>query len=77
MSIFVLCTFLLSTKIHRNILDKVEHPGIGATEMVLSNGMRVCYKCTDFLDDQVSSILELIPLATSRPFYHNFVDGSP
>ncbi|XP_047054247.1 zinc protease PQQL-like [Lolium rigidum] len=36
-----------------NILDKVEHPGIGATEMVLSNGMRVCYKCTDFLDDQV------------------------
>uniref|UniRef100_A0A3B6FQC9 Uncharacterized protein n=1 Tax=Triticum aestivum TaxID=4565 RepID=A0A3B6FQC9_WHEAT len=35
------------------IVDKVEHPGIGATEMILSNGMRVCYKCTDFLDDQV------------------------
>uniref|UniRef100_A0A0D9YAI7 Peptidase M16 N-terminal domain-containing protein n=1 Tax=Oryza glumipatula TaxID=40148 RepID=A0A0D9YAI7_9ORYZ len=36
-----------------SILDKVEHPGIGATEMILSNGMRICYKCTDFLDDQV------------------------
>ncbi|GFS43878.1 insulinase (Peptidase family M16) protein [Actinidia rufa] len=24
-----------------------------ATELILSNGMRVCYKCTDFLDDQV------------------------
>lgn len=25
----------------------------GSTEVLLSNGMRVCYKCTDFLDDQV------------------------
>lgn len=36
-----------------SIIDKVEHPGIGATEMILSNGMRICYKYTDFLDDQV------------------------
>ncbi|OEL21818.1 Zinc protease PQQL-like [Dichanthelium oligosanthes] len=36
-----------------SIIDKVEHPGIGATEMTLSNGMRICYKYTDFLDDQV------------------------
>ncbi|KAK3161034.1 hypothetical protein QOZ80_1BG0070790 [Eleusine coracana subsp. coracana] len=35
------------------IIDKVEHPSIGTTEMILSNGMRICYKCTDFLDDQV------------------------
>nr|GEW27730.1 zinc protease PQQL-like isoform X1 [Tanacetum cinerariifolium] len=26
---------------------------IGATELILSNGMRLCYKCTDFLTDQV------------------------
>ncbi|KAG2598443.1 hypothetical protein PVAP13_5KG369400 [Panicum virgatum] len=36
-----------------SIIGKVEHPGIGATEMILSNGMRICYKYTDFLDDQV------------------------
>ncbi|RLM93624.1 putative zinc protease PqqL [Panicum miliaceum] len=36
-----------------SIIDEVEHPGIGATEMILSNGMRICYKYTDFLDDQV------------------------
>lgn len=28
-------------------------PEFGSTEVLLSNGMRVCYKCTDFLDDQV------------------------
>lgn len=26
---------------------------MGAVEVTLGNGMRVCYKCTDFLDDQV------------------------
>ena len=36
-----------------SILEKVEHPGMGATEIILSNGMQICYKCTDFLDDQV------------------------
>ncbi|XP_010667309.2 zinc protease PQQL-like isoform X1 [Beta vulgaris subsp. vulgaris] len=30
-----------------------EYSDIKATELILSNGMRVCYKCTDFLDDQV------------------------
>jgi hypothetical protein len=62
--LFLLSTFryitiltLVLCKCHcRSILDKVEHPGIGATEMILSNGMRICYKCTDFLDDQVISI---------------------
>lgn len=29
-------------------------PDIGATELILSNGMRVCYKRTEFLDDQVN-----------------------
>ncbi|XP_047310984.1 zinc protease PQQL-like [Impatiens glandulifera] len=33
---------------HENI-----YQNIGATELILSNGMRVCYKCTDFLDDQI------------------------
>uniref|UniRef100_A0A453EX77 Zinc protease pqqL n=1 Tax=Aegilops tauschii subsp. strangulata TaxID=200361 RepID=A0A453EX77_AEGTS len=50
------------------IVDKVEHPGIGATEMILSNGMRVCYKCTDFLDDQVSTITVLIPFGNIQAF---------
>ncbi|XP_062148705.1 zinc protease PQQL-like isoform X1 [Alnus glutinosa] len=36
-----------------NIVQQFEHPNIGATELILSNGMRVCYKCTDFLADQV------------------------
>ncbi|XP_078169088.1 insulinase (Peptidase family M16) protein isoform X3 [Carex rostrata] len=35
------------------IIEEGEYPSLGATEFVLSNGMRVCYKCTDFLDDQV------------------------
>ncbi|KAG7988806.1 hypothetical protein I3843_03G206000 [Carya illinoinensis] len=36
-----------------NIVQQLEYPNIGATELILSNGMRVCYKCTDFLADQV------------------------
>ncbi|OVA08489.1 Peptidase M16 [Macleaya cordata] len=36
-----------------NIVEQSEFPSIGATELHLSNGMRVCYKRTDFLDDQV------------------------
>ncbi|KAL3747335.1 hypothetical protein ACJRO7_016163 [Eucalyptus globulus] len=35
------------------ITQQLEYSNIGATELILSNGMRVCYKCTDFLDDQV------------------------
>ncbi|RAL37126.1 hypothetical protein DM860_004048 [Cuscuta australis] len=34
-------------------VQQIEHQNIGAFELVSSNGMRVCYKCTDFLDDQV------------------------
>lgn len=34
-------------------MQRFEYQNIGATEIILSNGMRVCYKCTDFLDDQV------------------------
>ncbi|XP_068334934.1 zinc protease PQQL-like [Pyrus communis] len=36
-----------------NIVQQVEYSNIEATELILSNGMRVCYKCTNFLDDQV------------------------
>ncbi|MCL7048539.1 hypothetical protein MKW94_026371 [Papaver nudicaule] len=36
-----------------SIVERTEFPSIGSTELLLSNGMRVCYKCTDHLDDQV------------------------
>ncbi|KAK9102226.1 hypothetical protein Sjap_019480 [Stephania japonica] len=36
-----------------DIVQQSEFPSIGVTELILSNGMKVCYKCTDFLDDQV------------------------
>ncbi|KAI3868227.1 hypothetical protein MKW92_045537 [Papaver armeniacum] len=36
-----------------SIVEQTECPSIGTTELLLSNGMRVCYKCTDHLDDQV------------------------
>ncbi|BBN04021.1 zinc protease [Marchantia polymorpha subsp. ruderalis] len=36
-----------------SIVTSTEFPEFSATELILSNGMRVCYKCTDFLDDQV------------------------
>lgn len=36
-----------------SVVQSTEFPGVGVTEMLLSNGMKICYKCTDFLDDQV------------------------
>nr|KYP67514.1 putative zinc protease pqqL [Cajanus cajan] len=36
-----------------HIVQELEYSNIGATELILSNGMRICYKRTDFLDDQV------------------------
>lgn len=36
-----------------NIVQQLEFSNIEVTELILSNGMRVCYKCTDFFDDQV------------------------
>ncbi|XP_015571814.1 zinc protease PQQL-like isoform X1 [Ricinus communis] len=36
-----------------SVLHQLEYSNIGASELILSNGMRICYKCTDFLDDQV------------------------
>ncbi|XP_027343571.1 zinc protease PQQL-like isoform X1 [Abrus precatorius] len=36
-----------------HVVKELEYSNIGATELILSNGMRVCYKRTDFLDDQV------------------------
>ncbi|XP_008797884.1 zinc protease PQQL-like isoform X1 [Phoenix dactylifera] len=36
-----------------SIVQHSDFPSIGVTELLLSNGMRICYKCTDFLDDQV------------------------
>lgn len=35
------------------VVSQTDFPEFGATELILSNGMRICYKCTDFLDDQV------------------------
>ncbi|XP_073298175.1 zinc protease PQQL-like [Primulina huaijiensis] len=36
-----------------HVAHQFEYPGIGATELILSNGMHICYKCTDFLDDEI------------------------
>lgn len=36
-----------------SINQQQKYSEIEVTELILSNGMRVCYKCTDFLDDQV------------------------
>ncbi|KAH1049403.1 hypothetical protein GLYMA_08G030800v4 [Glycine max] len=36
-----------------HVVQELEYSNIGATELILSNGMRICYKRTDFLDDQV------------------------
>ncbi|XP_042385676.1 zinc protease PQQL-like [Zingiber officinale] len=36
-----------------SIINQKEFSSIGVTELLLSNGMKVCYKYTDFLDDQV------------------------
>ncbi|THG13743.1 hypothetical protein TEA_019677 [Camellia sinensis var. sinensis] len=36
-----------------HIVQQFEYSNTGATELILSTGMRVCYKCTDFFDDQV------------------------
>ena len=38
-------------------MQELEYSNIGATELVLSNGMQICYKRTDFLDDQVPILL--------------------
>ncbi|XP_021860861.2 zinc protease PQQL-like isoform X1 [Spinacia oleracea] len=35
------------------IKHQAEYQDIGVTELILSNGMKVCYKCTDFKNDQV------------------------
>ncbi|ONK71353.1 uncharacterized protein A4U43_C04F7630 [Asparagus officinalis] len=34
-------------------IPSYEYPSIGATELLLSNGIKICYKSTDFLDDQI------------------------
>ncbi|XP_039116038.1 zinc protease PQQL-like isoform X1 [Dioscorea cayenensis subsp. rotundata] len=36
-----------------SIIEQTEHTSIETTELLLSNGMRICYKRTNFLDDQV------------------------
>ncbi|XP_021725006.1 zinc protease PQQL-like isoform X1 [Chenopodium quinoa] len=35
------------------VSEESEYQDIGVTELVLSNGMKVCYKCTEFKNDQV------------------------
>lgn len=47
---------LISLQI-RHIVKELEYSNIGATELILSNGMRICYKRTDFLNDQVSILV--------------------
>ncbi|KAL1364192.1 hypothetical protein HN51_012358 [Arachis hypogaea] len=45
---------IVSTKPNMgHVVADRDYPNIGAAELFLSNGMRICYKCTDFLDDQV------------------------
>ncbi|XP_019051662.1 PREDICTED: zinc protease PQQL-like isoform X2 [Nelumbo nucifera] len=45
---------IVNTKpIPGDIIQQREYPDIDVTELLLSNGMKICYKCTDFLDDQV------------------------
>ncbi|XP_061347588.1 zinc protease PQQL-like isoform X3 [Gastrolobium bilobum] len=36
-----------------HVVKELEYSNVGATELILSNGMRICYKRTDFLDDQL------------------------
>ncbi|GKV28045.1 hypothetical protein SLEP1_g37144 [Rubroshorea leprosula] len=36
-----------------NIVKQHEYSNFRATELILSNGMEVCYKCTDFSNDQI------------------------
>lgn len=45
----------------RNFVQQREHENIGATELILSNGMHVSYKCTDFFNDQVNFLGFSIP----------------
>ncbi|GLJ23434.1 hypothetical protein SUGI_0443550 [Cryptomeria japonica] len=35
------------------IVSKIDCAEFGVTELILNNGMRICYKCTDFPEDQV------------------------
>ncbi|MFS7930096.1 putative processing peptidase [Helianthus anomalus] len=44
---------IVTIKPNPGVVQESEYSNIGATELILSNGMRVCYKCTDFLEDQV------------------------
>ncbi|GKA97199.1 ribonuclease H-like domain-containing protein [Tanacetum coccineum] len=41
-----------SSRIRRSVVKESEYSNIGVTEAIILNGMRVCYKCTDFLKDQ-------------------------
>ncbi|GFP81693.1 probable zinc protease pqql [Phtheirospermum japonicum] len=53
-----------------HVLQQLEYSCIGATEMILSNGIRVCYKCTDFFDDQLeqswAACIQLGKIMTGR-----------
>lgn len=57
------CILSLLNYCFRNIVQQCEYSNIGATELILSNGLRVCYKSTDFLDDQVQFCLRYTLLA--------------
>ncbi|KAL0825522.1 hypothetical protein Bca101_049199 [Brassica carinata] len=45
--------FQVQIEAPRDVTHQLEYPEVGVTELTLSNGMQVCYKSTDFLDDQV------------------------
>lgn len=46
-----LCPLLLF--LAGSIVSERTFQALGATELTLSNGMRVCFKSTDFLEDEV------------------------
>ncbi|KAF3536899.1 hypothetical protein F2Q69_00020493 [Brassica cretica] len=51
--VVVQSTIDLDSSMWRDVTHQLEYPEVGVTELTLSNGMQVCYKSTDFLDDQV------------------------
>ncbi|KAI7988959.1 Zinc protease PQQL-like [Camellia lanceoleosa] len=56
-----------------------EYSNIGATELILSNGMRVCYKYTDFFDDQpirIGDLKKVDPFKACEYFNNCFKDPS-
>jgi hypothetical protein len=54
------------------IVDRKHFPVLDATELTLSNGMRICYKVSKALEDQV--LLHVRPQLILYPFCTHFND---